>query len=63
MYLIRSWCFNVCFRFFLGQERGKSNVLLCYDCNRQTKCKLEDETKKHFLGKFSKFLASLYDEE
>ena len=32
--------------------------LLCYDCNRQTKSKIEDENKK----KGHENLASLYDE-
>ena len=34
--------------------------LLCYDGNRQTKSKLEDENKKIF---FYVWFASLYDEK
>ena len=35
--------------------------LLCYDCNIQTKSKLEDENKKKNI--FYVCLASLYDEK
>ena len=31
-------------------------VIFCYDCNRQSKGKLEDQNKTHFICKFSKFI-------